>query len=210
MSSTVYQIRKRTEGKKPRQLRRMNIVPGVVYGAEYPDSMPIEMDLSEINKLVKENSKSSVIALTGLDKDFNVIVKEVQKDNFTALPTHIDFQTIRAGEVITVSIPIHTHGDDALAYKDLLMQLDLSELEVKGPAEKLPNYIHLDVEKMEFEDRVFVKDLTVPEGVAILEDEDALVGIVISSAQREEEEDEDAEEKAPGEVEVISESKDEE
>lgn len=189
MSSTVYQVARRRSGVKAKQLRREAVVPGVIYGGEYKDSLPVELTLAEANKLLKENTQSSIIKLGGLDKSVNVIVKEVQRNGVTYLPEHIDFQSISLREIITVTIPIHLIGEENLQHHQLLFQPNIQELVLKGPAEDLPEKIELEVGELKFEDKVFLDAIKLPEGIEVHGDKDTLLGVVISATSLSTEED---------------------
>lgn len=213
MSNTVYQIQKRRDIKAKR-LRREGFIPGVIYGAEeeYVHSIPVEIEEPVLLKLLKENTKTSIIPIEGLDKEFNVIVKEVQLDHLTGKVQHIDMQVIKKGEIITVAIPVEIIGEEVLQPKLMIFQLETSEIELRGPAEDLPEKFVVDVSEFEFNDTVLISELEVPETMEVLDDLDSLVGIVISSlAEEEEEEEEDIdEEEISAEVEVITEAEEEE
>ena len=188
MSNTVYQIAKRREGIKANRLRREGFIPAVIYGKEHRNSVPIELTVQEANRLLKENTKSSIIKLDGLDKTISVIVKEVQTNNATFAAEHIDFQSISLREIITVSIPLNILGEEELQYKHLLFQPNLQELELKGPAEDLPERLEFDVSELEIQDKVLVSAIKVPEGIEVLNEEDDLIGIVLSAEVVQEEE----------------------
>ena len=209
MSNTVYQIERRS-GMKAKKLRREGIVPAVIYGKQFKESVPIELSLQEANKLLKENTQTSIIKLDGLDETVNVIVKEVQRNGATFLPEHIDFQSISLREIITVSVPIHFLGEEKLQYDQLMFQANLQELDLKGPAEDLPEKLEFDVSNMEFEDKVFLSSIEIPEGIEVHgQEEDALIGVVISAAIIEEEEETDVEAEEGAEVPLVDEDEDE-
>lgn len=187
MSNTVYQIARRREGVKARKLRREGFVPAVIYGKEHRDSVPVELTLQEANRLLKENTQSSIIKLDGLDKTTSVIVKEVQRNGATFLPEHIDFQSISLREIILVSIPLNILGEDQLQRDHLLFQPNITEIQLKGPAEDIPERLEFDVSELKFEDKVFLSEIKVPEGIEVLGEDDDLIGIVLSAQLSEEE-----------------------
>ena len=196
MSNTVYQIARRREGVKAKTLRREGIIPAVIYGKEHRDSVPVELTLQEANKLLKENTSSSIIKLDGLDKTTSVIVKEVQRNGATFLPEHIDFQSISLREIITVSIPLHIMGEDQLQRDHLLFQPNLQEIDLKGPAEDIPERLEFDVSTLKYEDKVFLSEIRVPEGIEVLGEDDELIGIVLSAQLSEEPEETEVGEEA--------------
>ncbi len=205
MSNTVYQFSERREGIKAKRLRREGIVPGVIYGGEYVDSLPVEITFQEVTKLLKENTQSSIIKLEGAGKKINVIVKEVQLDNLTHFPVHIDLQSISLRQIITVTMPITVLGEDKLQYRDLLYQPNVTEIELTGPAEDIPHVVEIDVAKLEFEDKVTLSDISLPEGIELEDLADDMIGIVLSALATQEEETETDEE--ADEVPLVEEDK---
>lgn len=203
MSNTVYQIVKRREGVKAKQLRKLGFVPGVIYGSELKEAVPVEFAMSDLLKLLKENTKGSLITLAGLKNSVTAVIKEVQKDNVSHLPTHIDFQAITKREIITVEIPVAVLGEESLAMKKLMYQPNLTDLELRGPAEDIPEKIEIDVSDLKLDDKIFLKDIKLPSGVVFHEIKDELVGIVMAPGIMETEAELEA-----AEVEVISEEPD--
>lgn len=200
MSSTVYQVSKRS-GVKAKKLRRDGIIPGVLYGREFKDSVLLQMPLNEANRLLKENTKSSIVKLEGLEKPVTAIVKEVQRNGATFLPEHIDFQAISLREIISVTVPVQVLGEESLTHKRLLYQPNVQELILKGPAEDLPEKLEIDVADLNFEDKVLLSALTIPEGIEVEADEDLLLGVVLSAQMSEvTEEGEEGDEGAEPEV----------
>lgn len=200
MSSTVYQVSKRS-GVKAKKLRRDGIIPGVLYGREFKDSVLLQMPLNEASRMLKENTKSSIVKLEGLEKPVTAIVKEVQRNGATFLPEHIDFQAISLREIISVTVPVQVLGEESLTHKRLLYQPNVQELILKGPAEDLPEKLEIDVADLNFEDKVLLSALTIPEGIEVEADEDLLLGVVLSAQMSEvTEEGEEGDEGAEPEV----------
>lgn len=204
MSNTVYQVEKRSD-LKAKKLRRKGYVPGVVYGKEYQDSLPLQISLQEANKLLKDNTKTSIIKLEGMEKPINAIVKEVQRNGATYLPEHIDFQAISLREIITVTVPLHILGEENLQHRRLLFQPNLQELILTGPAEDLPERLEFDVTGLEYEEKVFLSAIPMPEGITVDAEEDALIGIVLSAQMATSEEEEEGVASEDGEVPVVGE-----
>ena len=209
MSNTVYQVTERREGIKANRLRREGFIPAVIYGREHRNSVPIELTVQEATKLLKENTRSSIIKLGGLDKTISVIVKEIQTNGATFAPEHIDFQSISLREIITVSIPLHILGEEELQYKHLLFQPNLQEIELKGPAEDIPEKLEVDVSKLELQDKVLLNVINVPEGIEVLGEDDDLIGIVLSAEVAQEEEPEVETEEESAEVPLVDEEEEE-
>ena len=84
-------------------------------------------------------------------------------------------------EKITANIPLVFEGDSP-AIKDFsgILVKNLHEVEVSALPGNLPHDIKVDLSRiMTFEDNVCVKDLTIPAGVEILDDQETVVASVV-------------------------------
>ena len=107
---------------------------------------------------------------------------------------HVDFQYVKANEVIKLKVPVTFEGQTALETNRLVLETFASEIEVQGAVEKLPEKIDIDVSDKKFEDKILAKDVTLPEGVHLVTAEDTLLAVV-AGTQTEEESEEETEEK---------------
>lgn len=195
MSNAKYQVRERSPEVKPHNLRKKNIIPGIIYGEGYENSLMIEMDWNELRILMRENSFTSIIPLSGLDKETNVIIKEIQMNHLLGLPIHFDFQAISKGQIISLAVPVRVIGEENLKGKDIFIQTDLAEIMMRGKIEEIPEVLELDVSEFELGDRIIVSELDLPEGMEVEVDPEAVV-IIAQSSARDEEEDEETEDLA--------------
>ncbi len=210
----VYPIQARNMDIKVSQVRREGYVPGVIYGGRLDGAHPFKIQRSVLTDMFRHNTKSSVISV---DLDGNqgaVIVKEIQNDPVTAEILHVDLQAIRRDEVLTMGIPITYLGEEEVTSRRLVLNINLTELMVKGPADKLPEGIEVDLTGKGVEDRFEAGGIELPEGVELIVDPDELL-ITIAESKVEQEVEEEELEAAEGaeetaEPELVGEDKDEE
>ena len=85
---------------------------------------------------------------------------------------HLDFQRIVADEKIRMTVPIHfLHEDTAPAVKEgggTVAHL-ITEVEVTCLPADLPEYLELDIVKLELDETLFLSNLPLPEGVEMPE-----------------------------------------
>ena len=91
-----------------------------------------------------------------------------------------DLQYVKPNEVIKMRIPVKCVGQSALESKRLLLETYNSFIDFQGDVEKIPEYIEVNVAEMNFEDKIFVKDIAVPKGVTVLTDPKTLLAVVNS------------------------------
>ncbi|MHB9861178.1 50S ribosomal protein L25/general stress protein Ctc [Streptomyces sp. YIM S03343] len=194
MSEVKLSAETRTEFGKgaARRIRRDNKVPGVLYGH---GSDPLHLTLPGHDLLLALRTPNVLISLD-IDGKTNelAIPKSVQRDPIKGFLEHVDLQLVKRGEKVTVEIPVHTEGE--LAAGGNLLEHVLNALPVEAEATHIPQAVTVSVEGLTAGASVLAKDITLPSGVSLAVEEDAVV-LQVLAAQAEE-----APEGAEGEAEV--------
>ena len=156
-------------------LRAGSRIPAVVYGGENP---PLNIALSE-REFMDARKKGGVNAILRLKHpkgEETVMVKELQRHPVTDRPVHADFQRISLTQKIDARVPLIIIGI-ATGVKDFggMLAIDLRELRIKALPTKIPQKIEVDVSKLGLHEALHVGDLSLPEGVEIVDDAKALV-----------------------------------
>ncbi|WP_306323605.1 MULTISPECIES: 50S ribosomal protein L25/general stress protein Ctc [unclassified Streptomyces] len=177
-----------------RRLRRVEKVPGVVYGH---GNDPLHITLQAHALMLALRTPNALIRLDvdGGKSSELVIPKAVQRGPLLGFLEHVDFLQVKRGEKVTVELPIHTEGE--LAPGGNLLEHVLNTLTVECEATHIPESVTVSVEGLDAGDSVHAKDIKLPEGSTLAVDEDATV-LQVLAAQAEEApaEDEAAEESA--------------
>ena len=209
---SYYKIKARTKGIKPNVLRQSGVVPGVIYGGTLEGGQPFEIERSELIRLLRENTKSSVIDMD-YDGDMGaVIVREVQLEPVTGEIIHLDLQAIRRDEVLTLDVSLIIHGEDELASRRLIVNQNMDMILVKGPANKIPDSITIDLTGKEPDFRLNVGDLELEEGLELITDPDEDLIIISESTTSQDlvDDEEETDEEVDVEVPVVDEEEEEE
>lgn len=186
-----------------RSLRTSGRVPAIIYGhGREPQSLSI--DTRELEKLLSHiSAENTVIDLSVDGKSARTLIREIQRHPFKKQILHVDFQELVAGEKVIVRVPIVLMGVPAGVRMDGgVLDQTLRELEVEVDPAHIPNHVEVDVTELTIGSSVHVSDITLPEGVEIVGDEDASVCVVSAPRAAVEETVVEAEE-APAEPEVI-------
>lgn len=181
-------VTKRDKTKSPNTLRREGVLPAVIYGRSQ-EATPIAVNRKVFEKLFHQAGESTVITLTGLDSDKQVLIQDVATDAVSGTAIHADFYAIEKGQKVTVSVPFEFEGV-APAVKDLggILTKVMHELEMEVEPAELPQHIVVDVTKLAtLEDQIKVSDLKLPASAKISIDADEVVAM-ISVAKEEVEE----------------------
>ncbi|MEV6053148.1 50S ribosomal protein L25/general stress protein Ctc [Streptomyces sp. NPDC052107] len=191
MSEVKLAAETRTEFGKgaARRIRRDSKVPVVLYGH---GTEPVHLTLPGHDLLLALRTPNVLISLD-IDGKTNelAIPKSVQRDPVKGFLEHVDLLLVKRGEKVTVEVPVHAEGE--LAPGGNLLEHVLSALPVEAEATHIPEAVTVSVEGLEAGASVHAKDITLPSGVTLAVEEDAVV-LQVLQAQAEETEGEAAEE----------------
>lgn len=193
MSELAFKVEEKLANEKAKVIRRNGQTPGVIYGEFLDNPISIKIANTQLPKILKTHLTSSVVPLEVNNDVKNCVIKDIQKDMYGKI-IHVDFQYVKANEVIKLKVPVTFEGQGALETNRLVLETFASEIEVQGAVEKLPEKIDIDVSDKKFEDKIFAKDVTLPEGVHLVTAEDTLLALV-AGTETEEESEEETEEK---------------
>ncbi|MCQ6555633.1 50S ribosomal protein L25/general stress protein Ctc [Streptomyces sp. C10-9-1] len=173
-------VRKEFGKGAARRIRREDKVPGVLYGH---GSDPVHITLPGHDLLMALRTPNVLIALDIEGKNELAIPKAVQRDPLKGFLEHVDLLLVKRGEKVTVEIPVQTEGD--LAPGGYLLEHVLNALPVEAEATHIPESVSVSIEGLEAGASVLAKDITLPKGVSLAVEEDAVV-LQVLAAQAEE------------------------
>jgi large subunit ribosomal protein L25 len=103
------------------------------------------------------------------------MARQLQRHPVKGTLLHVDFVRVRADQTIQAEVPVHLAGDaEGVARGGVLEQL-VHTLTVEAKPADFPPSIEHDVSALEISGQVYVRDLTVPPGVTVLQNGDDLV-----------------------------------
>ncbi|EFE69002.1 ribosomal L25p family protein [Streptomyces viridosporus ATCC 14672] len=192
MADVKINAETRTEFGKgaARRIRRDGKVPGVVYehGLE-----PLHVTLPGHELLLALRTPNVLIELLIDGKETQLAIpKAVQRDPLKGFLEHVDLLKVKRGEIVQVEIPVQPEGE--LAPGGNLLEHVLPALPVAAEATRIPDYLTVSVAGLEAGASVLAKDITLPEGVKLAVDEDAVVLQVLAAQAEEAPEGEEGEE----------------
>lgn len=190
-------VKNRDTKETAEDLRADGMLPAVFYGRS-TDSTPVQVPVPEFLKLWHKTGGSTVFEIKrGNGETKTALIQDVSLHPVTGEPLHADFYIIEEGQTVNVDLPLEFVGT-APAVKNLggLLVHVLHSVEVEADPTKLPDHVEVDVSSLEeIGSQATVSDITVPEGVEILAEEDEVVALVEEPEELEElEPEEEAEE----------------
>jgi large subunit ribosomal protein L25 len=158
-----------------RKLRAAGRIPGVIYGhAREPLSLSLDTHGFEL-LLEKVYYRTTVFELDLDGTKSNALIREIQRHPFKKEILHVDFQELVAGEKVTVSVPLAFVGSSIGVKEGGIIDQIMHELEIRVDPMAIPSKIEVDVTTLAIGRSIHVGDVKVPEGVEVLDDEDATI-----------------------------------
>jgi large subunit ribosomal protein L25 len=196
-----------------RKLRQKGKVPAVVYGG-HREPVAIEVDRKAVSDLIQKSDHGVrsifLLKMAGTDQQRHAMIKDIQIDPISRKMTHIDFVRVLMDEVVRVDIPIHLNGTAQGVKEGGLLDWQVRELHVECLPTAIPDSIEVEISSLGHHDYLRISDLTLPQGVKVLDDpERVVVGVTHAKAEVLEPTPEAAaaEAAAPAEPEVIKRGK---
>ncbi|MBI5334382.1 MAG: 50S ribosomal protein L25/general stress protein Ctc [Burkholderiales bacterium] len=153
-----------------RRLRRAGKVPGIVYGAGQPAT--IELDHNALfHALKKEAFHSSILEMELSGKTEKVLLRDVQMHAFKPQVLHVDFQRVDATTRIQKKVPLHFVNEaeaPAVKLDKCVINHVVSELEIECLAEKLPEFLTIDLGNLQKGQSLHVEDVKFDAGIKIV------------------------------------------
>ena len=162
-----------------RQMRFQKKVPAVIYGHGRP-SQPLEVDAKALElALIGIEPASTIIELTVDGKKARTLIREIQRHPIRPDIIHVDFYEVRAGEKVTLRIPIHLSGTaDGVRNAGGVLDQVTREVEIEVLPEHIPDRVELDVTALAIGHSLHVSDLAIP-NTTILTQGDLTIATVV-------------------------------
>ncbi|MEZ5084917.1 MAG: 50S ribosomal protein L25/general stress protein Ctc [Tessaracoccus sp.] len=162
-----------------RRIRRAGDIPAVLYGH---GTDPVHLTLPGRETFLALRQANVLFSLTieGEKKTVLALPKQVQRDPILPVIEHVDLLLVKAGEKVTVDVPIIVIGE----VREGIVNQEVQTLSVEASATNIPTEIEVSVTGLEVGGHILVSDVTLPEGATAQDDPEALVlNIIIPAAE---------------------------
>ncbi|HQN66027.1 MAG TPA: 50S ribosomal protein L25/general stress protein Ctc [Methylophilus sp.] len=173
MSIEIKAVKRDEQGTgASRRLRRAGMVPGVVYGGDKPavnislQHKPLALEFRH------EAFHSSVLNLDLDGKKETVLLRDYQLHPVRNTLLHIDFQRVSASEKIHVKVPFHFVNADVAPGVKLgggIVAHIATEADVSCLPKDLPEFIEVDLSKLEMGHSIHLSQIALPKGVEFVQ-----------------------------------------
>jgi len=164
-----------------RRLRAAGKIPGVLYGhGDAPEH--VAFDARAFDDVIHHGGRNGIITLVIGKKTETAMVRDIQRHQVSHKVVHADLQRVSANENVHTSIPVVTVGV-ARGVKEFggVMDVVAHELEIEGPANKLPESLEVDVTELGIHQHISAGEVKLPAGFKLLTPADQLVVTVDAS-----------------------------
>jgi large subunit ribosomal protein L25 len=167
-----------------RRLRNTGKTPGIVYGASSEPQL-IELDHNALwHALKKESFHASILDLEVAGKSQQVLLRDVQYHPFRQIVLHVDFQRVDPNKKLHTKVPLHFMNQEtnpAVKLSSAVISHVLNEIEIECLPAALPEFLEVDLAKIEAGQTMHAKDIVLPAGVALTAHVDAENPVIASA-----------------------------
>jgi large subunit ribosomal protein L25 len=190
------EVRERAGSGASRLARREGKVPGVLYGGkEAPVAIAIKQ--GEFRKALYTGKLLGHLVTLRYGKETQpVIAKDVQFHPVTDEPTHFDLYRVDAHQQIRIAVSVHFRNHEASPgiKRGGTLNINLHELEIMVPADRIPEELVVDLTGLDIGDAVRAADIKLPAGAELeLHLREATVASIATSSAMQSEEADSAE-----------------
>jgi large subunit ribosomal protein L25 len=153
-----------------RSVRRQGKVPAVIYGGHAEPRMLMLSHNEVVKRLEHEAVYSHVLDVNVDGKKEKAILKGVQRNPAKFQILHLDFLRVSMKEAIKVNVPLHFINEDSSigGKKGGISTHSMVDVEVSCLPAALPEYIEVDLAKLDIGETLHLTDLVLPKGVEIV------------------------------------------
>ena len=154
------------------RLRKQGLVPGIVYGHKQ-DNVAVSVPAEALDRAIRVQH-TRVLDLDIDGKAETVLIRELQWDYLGKQMIHVDFERKSRTELVRVTIPVELRNAPKQTGGGVLDQ-PLHTLHIECPLGSIPEALRIDITNLTLGAPIHVKELTLPEGVKVLEAPEAVV-----------------------------------
>ncbi len=176
------------KGASRRLRRHADLVPAIIYGGKEAPQ-PLTMIRKDLEKaLENEAFFSHVLSIKVAGSTQKAILKDLQRHPAKNRVMHADFMRVDDKVAIKVNVPVHFLNEESchgVKVQGGMIQHQQTDIEVLCLPTDIPEYIEVDMAKVETGEIVHLSDVALPEGVSSValslgEDHDLAIASVIA------------------------------
>ncbi len=160
-----------------RRLRRAGKVPCILYGRG-TDNVALTTTRDAVHELL--DAHTHIVRLQLGEVAQTALVREMTWDHLGEHVQHMDFVRVAMEDEVKVSVPLEFEGDPAGLHTGGVIEVLISDLDVRCRVDAIPEKIMVDISALEIGDGVHVDGLAFAQGVTpVRSGRDLLVHVVM-------------------------------
>jgi large subunit ribosomal protein L25 len=161
-----------------RRTRRAGKIPAVLYG-HGTDPQHVSLPALEFARVVREHGRNAVLTLdVGAGENALALTKTVTTHPLKNYIEHVDLLVVRSGEKVVIDVPVIVTGE---AVSGALITQEASTLSVAAEALHIPDQFEVSIEDVPVGTQILAGQVTLPAGVELQTDPEALVVNVVAA-----------------------------
>ena len=153
--------------KEVREARGKNQIPAAIYGKSVKSkSIFIQAPMKHVQSW--RRGKHFKVKIDG--QTMRATVDEVQKDPVKQFPLHVSLHAVSGDEEMKVEVPITVTGEAKGQKQGGVTTQTKKFISLKGKFKDLPEELEVDITELDVNEHLEVKDLKLPDGVEMTED----------------------------------------
>jgi large subunit ribosomal protein L25 len=155
-----------------RRLRREGKLPAILYGGGKPPQNLMLAHDPVMHSLEHEAFYSHILNVKVDGKVERAVLKDLQRHPCKRIILHMDLQRVSEDEKLRMRVPLHFIGEDkapGIKQGGGIVSHLLTEVEISCLPKNLPEYLEVDVSKLNVNETLHMSDIRRPEGVELIE-----------------------------------------
>ena len=162
-------------------------VPAVVYGVGI-DALSLSVSGKELGRIVDQGARGRLVKLEKEDGPLTVVLKEITRHPVSGSLLHADFHKVALDQLMNTEVSVVVVGENEREVDGAVVVQGLRHIMVECLPTEIPEYVEANVANMEIGNTLRSGDLTLPEGVTLVSDAEAVVVTVTAPSLAVEEE----------------------
>lgn len=152
-----------------RKIRATGKIPAVIYG-HGTEPKHVTLPGHEVSLIIRRANAVLTLDIEGTTE--LTLVKDVQKDPVRQLIEHLDLMVVKRGEKVHVEVPVHVEGE---SFSGTIHVVEVATIRLEVEATQIPQNVVISVEGLEDGTQIHAKDVQLPAGASLLDEDDLLL-----------------------------------
>ena len=160
-------VRESIGKRTAKQLRRDGYLTANLY-ANGVENIQAAFKRGEFVRAVR-NKETLAFAVKVGENELNVVIQEYQLHPVNGDVKHVDLRITVPGQVTNFLVPVLTHGTPVGLKNKGVLVLSKKRLKLRGAIENMPANFDIDVEPLDRDESILVRDIETPANCKILD-----------------------------------------